>query len=114
MSYNKTFQFTKFDSIEGYKILNTIQPKYFQTRFPYDAIDSGRITFTQKKIEILAKLADDKVEMMSDRTGTGNGNGNGTGNGLSKKSARSPKMNKSSSKKDSKKGGALPTLTIYM
>ena len=49
--------FTKFNPLEGYRILNTILPKYFQTKFPYSAMNEGKLTFTRKKVEILAKTA---------------------------------------------------------
>lgn len=50
---------TSFDPIKGYKILNTIVPKYTQTEFPYSEITPDKIIFTKKKIEIIAKKVND-------------------------------------------------------
>ncbi len=41
--------------IEGYRILNSIKPFYFQTKYPFNAMSPQKIIFTENKIEILAK-----------------------------------------------------------
>jgi len=41
--------------INGYHILNSIKPVYFQTKFPYDKITPSKIVFTKRKIEIMSK-----------------------------------------------------------
>lgn len=61
--------FSKFDPIEGYKILNTIVPKYFQTKYPYDSFDTKKLTFTKNKIEILAKLEESQSKSKSNKKG---------------------------------------------
>ena len=40
--------FREFDALEGYRILNTVQPKYLKSTFPYDGE-------TVRGIEVLLK-----------------------------------------------------------
>jgi hypothetical protein len=41
--------------IEGYKILNSIKPFYFQTKYPFNNLSVQKVIFTENKIDILAK-----------------------------------------------------------
>jgi hypothetical protein len=43
------------NKLEGYHILNSIKPAYFQTKFPYDKITANKVIFTKRKIEIMVK-----------------------------------------------------------
>ena len=52
---------TKFDPMEGYKILNKIKPFYLKSLFPYDGITSENIILTKKKIEIFTSKKDKKT-----------------------------------------------------
>jgi hypothetical protein len=59
---------TTFDPIEGYKILNTILPKDFQTKFPYSTHNIDKLTLTKKIIDILVKS--DKAKEKKDKSTT--------------------------------------------
>ena len=89
--------FTRFDPLDGYKILNTIVPKYFQTKYPYNMFDADKLTFTQNKIELLAKIEDvaksgKSVKSAKDKSAKG-------------KSTKDKKSSKA--KKSSKTGGSI-------
>ena len=47
----------KTNIMNGYVLLNTIKPKYYQTEYPYN---SYNITFTKKIIDILVKTQKEK------------------------------------------------------
>ncbi len=47
--------FSQLNKIDSYRILNSIKPLYFQTKFPYDKITPSKIVFTKRKIEIMSK-----------------------------------------------------------
>jgi len=49
---------SNFDPVQGYKILNTIIPSKFQSKFPYSELTPEKIQFAQEKIEIIAKSVD--------------------------------------------------------
>lgn len=40
---------------EEYKILNSIKPLYFQTKFPYNTLTPEKIQITKEKVQIIAK-----------------------------------------------------------
>jgi len=40
-----------FDPIEGFKILNMIQPKYYQTAYPYNTFTTEKINQTKRLIK---------------------------------------------------------------
>ena len=58
MPHKLNNNFSNFDPIDGYKALNTIQPKYFQTQYPYSVWNISKLLFTQNKIEILVRKED--------------------------------------------------------
>ena len=41
--------------VEGYNILNSLKPSYFQTNYPFDNLTPEKIIFTKNKISIMAK-----------------------------------------------------------
>ncbi len=41
----------KFNPLDGYKILNKIIPKYFQTKFPYNGFSSEILVDLKAKID---------------------------------------------------------------
>jgi hypothetical protein len=53
-------ELNQFDQLEGYKILNTLIPEYYKTKYPYDTLTSDKVVFTKKKIEIIAKEMSNK------------------------------------------------------
>jgi hypothetical protein len=52
---DKQLDITNIDPIFGYNILNTIKPKFYQTKFPYNLYDEKKLTFTENVIEIIVK-----------------------------------------------------------
>lgn len=40
---------------EDYKILNSIKPLYFQTKFPFNKLTPEKIQVTKEKVKIIAK-----------------------------------------------------------
>jgi hypothetical protein len=92
-------QIIKYDPVKGYKILNVIQPKYFQTAFPYNAWNQNKLIFTQNKIELLISKAEKLRDVDSD--------GNAT------KSPKKKSSEKLKSKSTKKGGGENAEIIIY-
>lgn len=55
MAFNLYRKPTELDSLIGYDVMGKLIPKFYQTKFPYDLWDKGKLTFTKNKIDILVK-----------------------------------------------------------
>jgi hypothetical protein len=50
---------TQLDPVEGFEILNTLQPEFLKSKYPYDQLSKEKVLFTKKKIEILSAKIDE-------------------------------------------------------
>jgi len=54
----------------AYKLLNSVKPVYFQTKFPYNLVTKDKILVTDKKIKIMVKSTHN-----TNKSGTKSGGG---------------------------------------
>ncbi len=48
------------DPMKGYKILNSIKPRFLQSKFPFNKLTSDKIVLTQNTVELLVKIEEEK------------------------------------------------------
>jgi hypothetical protein len=102
------------NKLEGYHILNSIKPTYFQTKFPYDKITANKIIFTKRKIEILAAEYESFKNNRDGKNGKNNKDGKNTKDGKNNKDGKNTKDGKNN--KDGKNtigGNCNAALTVF-
>ncbi len=48
------------DPMKGYKILNSVKPRFLQSKFPFSKLTSDKIVFTQNTVELLVNREEEK------------------------------------------------------